>query len=335
MIRLLFQLFSLWMRAWRCYIGVNPHTVSGNAIIFFPHRPACLYCGLAGLLAVKRDAITNDTSPSVAAILTHWQEMERCGLASLMDGSTPLSTYLGGEAALKMLTQSIWNMKERDTFRRIFTSNQHREIIQGLANRIRQTLAQEEQLLNQHATAFVTSDLEVINSRLITLKDIAWELERDLLGNLDRITALAGGHALGDLGAESLENYRTLNLLLNALDRLEVRGRDSAGVQMSFAIPTSTLWEEIERELHHRNLTEAFLERAHQGELRNRMISVSSSCNQVTFIFKTYSVIGELGRNVGELRREIAGDEIFHLFCQRNIPGTLALVHTRWASVGP
>jgi len=334
MIRLLFQLFSLWMRAWRCYIGVNPHTVSGNAIIFFPHRPACLYCGLAGLLAVKRDAITNDTSPSVAAILTHWQEMERCGLASLMDGSTPLSTYLGGEAALKMLTQSIWNMKERDTFRRIFTSNQHREIIQGLANRIRQTLAQEEQLLNQHATAFVTSDLEVINSRLITLKDIAWELECDLLGNLDRITALAGGHALGDLGAESLENYRTLNLLLNALDRLEVRGRDSAGVQMSFAIPTSTLWEEIERELHHRNLTEAFLERAHQGELRNRMISVSSSCNQVTFIFKTYSVIGELGRNVGELRREIAGDEIFHLFCQRNIPGTLALVHTRWASVG-
>lgn len=334
--KMLILLWALFVRAvsWHLYIGTDPSSVRGPAVILFPYRPATLCCGLAGIIAIKHEASIPDGTSYAAEIISRLEEMERCDLSSILAGAIPVDSYLGGEAPFTAITEALLRIKERPTFRAIFTSPENTQMVGEFSGRLNGLLAQEEAILQEKASAFVTSELELINGRLITLKDIAWEVERDLLGNLERIMALAGGRALADLGEWSLENYRTLNLLLNAIDRLEVRGRDSAGMQMSFVIPTPTLWEDINRELVRQNLVEEFNERCKIGELYNRSISISSNRDHVTFTFKTFSVIGELGRNVGLLRREIAGDGIFHTFCERNIPSTTALVHTRWASVG-
>ncbi len=76
---------------------------------------------------------------------------------------------------------------------------------------------------------------EFVNGVLAGASDILWQLERDLLGKLGPVRALAA-RALERLEGDSLRSREVLagafelNLALDSLDRLEVRGRDSAGI---------------------------------------------------------------------------------------------------------
>jgi glucosamine--fructose-6-phosphate aminotransferase (isomerizing) len=54
----------------------------------------------------------------------------------------------------------------------------------------------------------------------------------------------------------------------------------------------------------------------------------------ISFTYKTAEIIGELGRNVRELRRQIATDRLFHTFARLPVAFETAFTHTRWASVG-
>ncbi|MDD4357817.1 MAG: SIS domain-containing protein, partial [Smithellaceae bacterium] len=54
----------------------------------------------------------------------------------------------------------------------------------------------------------------------------------------------------------------------------------------------------------------------------------------VIFTYKTFSIVGELGRNVADLRNEIQNDRILQCFAGLDAACDTALTHTRWASVG-
>jgi integrase len=54
--------------------------------------------------------------------------------------------------------------------------------------------------------------------------------------HLQKVLALAGTEEPSAIKPAAFRKYRKLNLLLNALDRLEVRGRDSAGIQLTFIL---------------------------------------------------------------------------------------------------
>ena len=54
----------------------------------------------------------------------------------------------------------------------------------------------------------------------------------------------------------------------------------------------------------------------------------------VTFTYKTFSIVGELGRNAGDLKQTIRKDKIFQYFARMDTTCETALLHTRWASVG-
>lgn len=96
-------------------------------------------------------------------------------------------------------------------------------------------IAEKENRLDEQ-TAFLTSaELESVNSLIVMLKDIGWALEKDILANLPKILALTGAGNRADIRPAAFRKYRKLNLALNALDRLEVRGRDSAGIDLTFA----------------------------------------------------------------------------------------------------
>ena len=90
----------------------------------------------------------------------------------------------------------------------------------------------------------------------------------------------------------------------------------------------------------------------YDAELRRRMgagdlINGSITCSpgivpggngagglSITFTYKTASIIGELGRNVRELRTGIARDRLFQAFARLPVAFETAFAHTRWASVG-
>ena len=42
-----------YLTKWKIYVGVNVYAVPENSIVFFPLIPDVVYCGFAGILAVK------------------------------------------------------------------------------------------------------------------------------------------------------------------------------------------------------------------------------------------------------------------------------------------
>ncbi|MFH1725267.1 MAG: SIS domain-containing protein [Elusimicrobiota bacterium] len=185
--------------------------------------------------------------------------------------------------------------------------------------------------------AKLESDLELsqksrehIHRQLTAGKDVAWQLRADVLGNAPKITSLLGGAA--DTGRSTLRHGWSLNLILNNIDRLEVRGRDSAGIaafvrfrsreDLDGFLSAGDRLDEFDR----RRATPAF---AHRCVIRPRGISQT-----LLFSFKIAEEVGEMGENVRFLRQEILNDVLFQAALRH--PGTelQAMGHTRWASNG-
>ena len=73
-----------------------------------------------------------------------------------------------------------------------------------------------------------TARLEDANAALVRLKDAVWAVHRDRLRNTLAVGDLAGR----DAGDAAIEVMASVQVALSALDRLEVRGRDSAGLHL-------------------------------------------------------------------------------------------------------
>ena len=72
------------------------------------------------------------------------------------------------------------------------------------------------------------SDVEGLNAVIVALKDVVWALRVDRLGTARAVAALAGPAP----GPAAVDAYLSIQVALAAIGRLEVRGRDSAGVHV-------------------------------------------------------------------------------------------------------
>ena len=70
--------------------------------------------------------------------------------------------------------------------------------------------------------------VEETNAAIIRLRDAAWALRNDRLRTARAVEALAGR----DAPVSALQGYLLVQQALSILDRLEVRGRDSAGLHL-------------------------------------------------------------------------------------------------------
>ncbi len=320
---------------YKIYIGKDITTVGPRSIVVFPYVPGMLCCGLAGLLTIKK-SISYGIKDPFSKLSGLFSEISDKGLKQVLSGKLVVEEYLGGPENLAGLAETVGLWKLGVYFRDIFFNKKELYGLKKKAALMSDFLVGEEKALEINAGRFSTEDLEIVNSRLIILKDAQWALERDILQNVNRISELAGNGNAESISAESLNKYRQVNFLLNCLDRLEVRGRDSAGIHLSFAVPDGKKLQKALQVLRSRNLYDSFLARTKAGELLNGSIQVCRRPRQVTlsFTYKTASIIGELGRNVRELRRSIRSDEVFRVFSALDVEFEVSLAHTRWASVG-
>ena len=67
-----------------------------------------------------------------------------------------------------------------------------------------------------------------MNAALVRLKDAVWAVGHDRLRTARAVADLCGS----DLAASAIEAFTSVQVALSALDRLEVRGRDSAGLHL-------------------------------------------------------------------------------------------------------
>ncbi|HOW56910.1 MAG TPA: hypothetical protein PKZ12_02830, partial [Smithellaceae bacterium] len=331
--------FLLAVLQCRIFIGCRPSTVNAPAVIFFPFIPGQLNCGFAGLMTCRlpnRPAVTT-ADFTVAAL---WKKIKSAGLQTISTRKNNAADYLGGRETIAAVAMAVAELKREDVQEFLFFQKDRVAALAVIAGEMKQLLADEEKLLDKQTTVINSVELEIINSRLLLIKDIGWMLEYDILSNLQKVLALTGAADTSLVKPASFRKYRKLNLLLNALDRLEVRGRDSAGIQLTFTINDEKEMTEINRIICQNKWLEDYQRRTQKGDLINHSIAIAASPNNgagktsITFTYKTFSVVGELGRNVAQLRNDIQNDRILQCFADAETFCETALAHTRWASVG-
>lgn len=177
------------------------------------------------------------------------------------------------------------------------------ELTDGLRARVDNALSENENLT------------EIDKEKLLTLNDALWRMSKDACAGAEQVATFISHH--GDISIAS-ENviaiYRSINLVLRSIDRIEVRGRDSAGIGICL---TSI---------------------ADPGDLESTYshIHVEQGAREtIYFTFKRAAEIGELGDNVAHLRDQISADKIlFDMISSNESCHEMVLAHTRWASMG-
>ncbi|MBN1473633.1 MAG: SIS domain-containing protein [Syntrophaceae bacterium] len=330
--KLLYNLNKFLSFVLRCrvYIGIRPKDISAPVIIFFPILQNQLNCGFAGLMTChpQKDAATN-ADLNIAEL---WKKIKTA--------KTKPDCYLNDIETVLALNTAVAELKREDMQEFLFYRADRADTLRGIVQEMKQFITDEENRLEEQLLLIDSAKMETINKCILMLKDICWALEKDILSNLQKILALAGAKNNAGINPGAFKKYRKLNLLLNALDRLEVRGRDSAGIQLTFSIKDKKQARGIIDKIKENNLFEDYQRRTQKNDLINSSISVSpdqdSSPNNssITFTYKTFSIVGELGRNVAELRNFIGHDKILRIYADTETYCETALTHTRWASVG-
>ena len=164
----------------------------------------------------------------------------------------------------------------------------------------------------------VTLDAEAL--RLSRVRDASWAIRRDRLRTADAVHALAGDRAT----VSSLAGYLSIQQSLSAIDRMEVRGRDSAGISV---IVSSPIFKNLPAEM-----ADALAQRASDPLFTNK--SVRHSGSTLVFVYKAAAEIGELGDNTRHMREALASDDLLRRALAVEGSRTSVLGHTRWASVG-
>ncbi|MGI9051529.1 MAG: SIS domain-containing protein [Ilumatobacteraceae bacterium] len=200
----------------------------------------------------------------------------------------------------------------------------HHELVVSITSRLDQLdayVAEIQATLAREASDELDADeVERANAAAIDLLDVLWALRRDRLRTASAVAALAGR----DAGPAALAGYLSIQQALSAIDRMEVRGRDSAGLHVF-------VWDH-DLDAEHPAVTSALAERS--GDPLFQSGSARLSGPALSIVYKAAAEIGELGDNTRALRAEIQRDALLRLALQGERSHVAVLGHTRWASVG-
>jgi glucosamine--fructose-6-phosphate aminotransferase (isomerizing) len=325
------------LRDWKFFLGRDPGTLPPRSICFAPLSADTLPCGLAGILSF---AVVKDVGTVAVVDRLSRAALAMGGPSPSTDPGTPFvpERHLGGAGVLTSLEESVLALKADEALAEIFFRPDIEETLRARADLLDSVLASEERWIDLQAGRFSTADLERIMSDLVRLKDALWALHRDILFTLDGVREFHGG-SNASLSGESFRKIRKILLLFSALDRLEVRGRDSAGIQAAFTLKDRTILPRVLDLLKKEGLYEEFLKRMEPGDTRDGSIHLSDGTPEnpspfLSFTYKKASITGKLGENGAYLKERVRSDRIFRLFLGEPVETETFLIHTRWASVG-
>ena len=176
-----------------------------------------------------------------------------------------------------------------------------------------------ETALDGSAQPFTAAELESTNAALIRCRDALWALGRDRLRAAEQVSLLAAG----DPSDAGLAVLFSVHQAFSALDRLEVRGRDSAGI-------------EVQLTGHGLDPSDPVVAQALAS--RSDLLFTTRSARLVdgvlVVVYKAAAEIGELGDNTASLRAELSSDHLLELALSSPDVEGVVLGHTRWASIG-
>ena len=315
-------------------LGKPLHRVDPNTLVFFPDQPNVLGCGISALVAFKGPALDQDN-----IMLSLSRSVEALPSSQINLIGDDIQAYLGGASTLKTLAERAQDLKQENRFTDLFFNpDQVRDLAQ-IIQALQGIILEEETRLKQELAKLSAPDAALISKRIDTLKDVAWCLDKEILENIHAIRYLTKG-----LDPEAcrcgLSLYKRINAVLNSLDRLEVRGRDSAGISI-LATLTRSQFEIFSARIKDQGLSDRIKTRSNHQVLSNNSISISETTApegtplvSISLVYKFAAEIGALGDNIAFIRNQIRTDHILQMLSGSPMEAVSVSAHTRWASVG-
>lgn len=329
-------IFQVSSFKFQVYFGRHLSHVPNGSWVIFPFQPLTFCCGISGIICFKSPQIAtspvrqSDLDQAVSRIETHGYE------SCIAKGISLKSEFLGGQGALTDLQNHVEELKTTRFMQEIFSKPDFREILDHLFERLNAVIQTETRIFNKHMGELDSVAVEILLSRIELIRDIAWRLQFEVLRHIDTIRDLMGT-CLCDLTC--FQTYRNIDAVLSSLDRLEVRGRDSAGISVIFRINQSD-YNDFNQSLARQGLSAEFSQRVNPSVLSNRSIGMKPPSDSsplsatMAFTYKVAAEIGSLGDNVAYIRQQIREDAIFRTLIHHPCPNCTISAHTRWASVG-
>ncbi|MEZ5179341.1 MAG: hypothetical protein R2746_13965 [Acidimicrobiales bacterium] len=172
-----------------------------------------------------------------------------------------------------------------------------RPAVDALVDEVGTVLAEREAGLDDAPAD--PAGLEAVNAAVVRLKDALWAVQRDRLRTAAAVADLAGP----DPSRAAVEALASVQAALSALDRLEVRGRDSAGLTL--------LVRHHQLELDEPGVAALLASRDGDGLFTSEAVRVTPE-GHLSLVYKAAAEIGELGDNTAVLRAAIRDDVLLH-----------------------
>ena len=180
--------------------------------------------------------------------------------------------------------------------------------------------AQEREAELEQDLTLDPDQLELASGELIAFRDACWAVRNDRFRTAAAVETLAG-RAAGDA---AVAGYLAVQQALSAIDRMEVRGRDSAGIHLY-------IWDHGLR-ADDPAVAALLSARSVDPLFQNGSVRFVDRCLSV--VYKAAAEIGELGDNTAALRASLHGDALVRLALAQPTARVSVVGHTRWASVG-
>ncbi|RLB88015.1 MAG: glutamine--fructose-6-phosphate aminotransferase, partial [Deltaproteobacteria bacterium] len=338
-------LFNLIRRTLAIHIeiGKSLSRAKTNSLILFPDLPMVFSCGISAFVAFKGDKkearfdlvqFSNEISGLRQKILLPMETNPETCAPSIQN------EYLGGDRVLESLFKTAQTLKLESVFSTLFFRDDKIAQFTDIINSLRNTIADQEKEFKKTGPRLASSDVEIISMRIEKLKDIFWCLKKEVLDNITAVKNLSRG-ITPDTNPEGLIIFKRINSVLNSIDRLEVRGRDSAGISVVLTL-TKDEFENFRTGLIQAGLSDDLKTRTNHLVLSNNSISINDTIEEktqdhlvsISFAYKFAAEIGALGDNISFIRSQIKNDHLLQLLTHYTVRANSISAHTRWASVG-
>jgi glucosamine--fructose-6-phosphate aminotransferase (isomerizing) len=318
-------------------IGKPLSSVKENTLLFLPDTGCTLNCGICALVAFKGPACKNDLDALSKGIKIISQN--RLSPYSKDISQMVSEDYLGGKNFLSTLFDNAQSLKQETMFASLFDNREKIRKLSGIAQDIEHILTSEIQNFKAATPGLSTPEVEIAADYIERLKDILWCLKKEVIDNIEAIEHLAPGIDRQN-NTEGIVLFKRINAVLNSLDRLEVRGRDSAGISVLCTLDTKqfSMYKSV---LEKQGIAEDLKNRCNQQILSNNTISINEvsspgNLNRITicFVYKFAAEIGALGDNISFIRNQIKEDPLLQVLAAFAPLASSVSAHTRWASIG-
>jgi len=243
--------------------------------------------------------------------------------------------YLGGHETVEQLWNMAGCMKTDSLFYQLFCDAADYNRVEEAVTRLETILTAETGAVDSQEKATLDPATgKAAEARLEKVRDVWWCLKNEVCGNVIKTREIAPS---GIKTHAAIGLLKKVNAIFNSLDRLEVRGRDSAGLSILFSM-TGEAFAAFSAALGETGLVQDFEKRRVDDILTNATIRVSQNSSDnivcLAFVYKYAAEIGSLGDNVRFLRQTVTTDAVFHCMLNAVWQDYTLSSHTRWASVG-